>query len=101
MRTIRRSGARDLPPDADHVGSQVTVATTAPRAGTLLSISSPCGVALRVRVKEAEMLGQDWIGWADVLPGSEKDLQRAGVPVGGEDVPMRIFSWQVQTDKNM
>lgn len=98
---IRRSGARDLPPSADHVRSQITVASTAPRPGTALTVMAPCGVRLCVRVREAEMVDKEWIGWADVMPGKEKDLLSAGVPAEMKSVPMRIFSWQVCKQENM
>jgi hypothetical protein len=58
---------------------------------------APCGISLRVRVRETTGLDEGWIGWADVLPGREKELQAAGVPADKGETPMRIFSWQVQS----
>jgi len=94
---IKRSGARPLPPAADHVRSEVVVIRRTPAAGALLSVMAPCSVLLRVRVKKTTSLDEGWVGWADVLPGREKELQAAGVPADKCDTPMRIFSWQVQS----
>lgn len=94
---IKRSGARALPPSADHVRSEVTVVRRLPAQGAVLAVIAPCGVTLQVRVKEITALEEGWIGWADVLAGREKELLQAGVPACSSETPMRIFSWQVRS----
>lgn len=94
MRTVRRSGARDLPPSADST-PVVIISPARPSAGEIIGVMSPAGVALRVRVTEIVRDVNGWIGWGDVLPGLERELRQAGVPESGSDARMRIFDWQL------
>lgn len=94
-KTIRRSSARNLPPSADGFVPPVISSDVAPKAGTQILVMAPCGVALKVRVREAQADSLGWAGWADVISGKEQDLRDAGVPTCDSDLPMRIFSWQV------
>lgn len=97
MRTIRRSNARDLPPSADAPTSAVIIKhgrDLPPAVGNQLQILAPCGVSLRVRVTSIEPDDTGWMGWGEVLQGSESEIKDAGVP-SGPNSPMRIFSHQV------
>lgn len=95
MRTIRRSGARDLPPSADRVMPVVIVTPPHPSPGEVVSIMSYAGIPLRVKVSEISLDDTGWVGWGDVLPGNERALREAGVPDCGSSTRMRIFDWQL------
>lgn len=95
MRTIRRSGARDLPPSVDDVRSSVTVQqATHPKPGDVITVFVPCGIDMRVRVSEITPDPEGWMGWAMPIDDAGQPLRALGVPIE-RNYPMRIFEHQV------
>lgn len=103
-RVIRRSSAKNLPPSADtYTGSVVVMSDGSgiPKCGTNLIVRAPCGMDLRVCIREASPCESGWDGWADVDPAHDSSLRALGVPQCDQRSPMRVFSWQVLQIGNM
>lgn len=99
MRTIRRSGARDLPPDADSVKSAVTVLPKGdpmPAVGDIVTVAAYCGLQLEVRIDAVEPDETGWRAWATEMQNRDDELRALGVYVPKERSRMRVFDFQVQ-----
>lgn len=95
MRTIRRSGARDLPPSADSVKSAVRIQSAShPKLGDIITILAPCGINIRVRVTEITPDAEGWTGWALMVDDLSRELRALSVP-GDINSQVRIFDHQV------
>ena len=99
MKTIRRSGARDLPPDADSVRSTVTVLPrppVSPPVGSVVKVNAYCGLQMLVRIEKVEEDDTGWRAWASPAQPYDKELRDLGVPVISNYPLMRVFDFQVQ-----
>ena len=99
MKTIRRSGARDLPPDVDSVRSSVTVLPrppVRPAVGSVVKVNSYCGLQMLVRIEKVEEDDTGWRAWAAPTQSYDKELRDLGVPILPSYPLMRVFDFQVQ-----
>lgn len=98
MKTIRRSGAYDLPPNADTIISEVTVALnqkSLPKIGDILTIKAYCGLNLIVKIVSIETDCTGWRGKAVETINRDDELRALGVFIPKVSEPMQFFDSQV------
>ena len=98
MKTIRRSGAYDLPPNADTVMSAVTILSKPaplPNIGDVVTVKSYCGLHLVVKLTEVEVDETGWRALAMEVVNRDAELRALGVFVPQVPTHMRIFDSQV------
>jgi hypothetical protein len=97
-RTIRRSGARDLPPSADSVASSVVsqpAGRALPSVHEIVEVQTFSGVKVRARITDVEPVSDGWIGWGEQISDADSLFKSAGVPPCGPSDLIRLFDWQV------
>ena len=98
MKTIRRSGAHDLPPNADTIMSSVTILSKPkplPNIGDILTIKSYCGLHLVVKLVSIETDHTGWRALATEVFNRDDELRALGVFIPKISEPMQVFDSQV------
>lgn len=98
MKTIRRSGAYDLPPNADTVMSAVTILSKPaplPSIGDVVTVKSYCGLLIVVKLTEVEVDETGWRALAMEVVNRDAELRALGVFIPQVPTYMRIFDSQV------
>jgi hypothetical protein len=98
MKSIRRSGAYDLPPNADTVISSITVVSKPaplPSIGDIVTVKSYCGLHLVVKLTEIEIDETGWRALAMEVVNRDAELRALGVFIPQVPTHMRIFDSQV------